>query len=705
MILAATVTSFAAVVGLPQEPGLEVMHVPAPEFPSPAGLPLPTTDLAGGSISGPPPGVHEGASATPASPPGQMAEPGANLKWINSRALSMKALRGDVVMIDFWDPTSISCIRTSATNKLWWDRYRKYGFDLIGVEDPEFDIPGLDIRSPVKRFGLAYPILVNAHFWALNAYKNNTRPNRFLIDASGYIRYHVAGEGHDAEFERVIQKLLKEAHPEITFPPTYTIAPDEDVFAPGCGGAPTPQVYMGDWHGRGALANPEGYRDGESTNYQPQTSVKDGRVVLQGRWETNRDDVVYRGNRRGDEPGNDRVTLRYHARELYAVVNVLHGHTTRLYIMQDDSYLSAANKGIDVQIDTQGKSYIEVREPRMYYVVQNPAFGSHSLALFPTRPGLGLYSLSFSNDCQMQFAHGVRSPGTQLQQVNPTSDRGTEPANAPRTFVEMTSAELAKAVPELKDLQPADNQDMLPQILERVGATVATFFHDFLDTTCTEHVTSIVHTEFRTGGPRRAGIPGGLHDYEATYNYVALAQADTAKARLREFRTDQRGRPVESDAPNEVITSGFAAMCEHFHPVLQPDSRFRYLGREVTEKREAYVVAFAQRPKVARRFSSIEFAGRTVIAYWQGICWIDPATFTILRLRTDLQPPQGDADILKETTDILYSPVDFERGGKTLWLPREVTVTGQLNQYLFRNQHRYSNYRLFKVEVEQKPGS
>jgi hypothetical protein len=46
--------------------------------------------------------------------------------------------------------------------------------------------------------------------------------------------------------------------------------------------------------------------------------------------------------------------------------------------------------------------------------------------------------------------------------------------------------------------------------------------------------------------------------------------------------------------------------------------------------------------------------------------------------------------------------VTFAQNDKTLWLPREVTVTGQLDKYTFHNQHRYADYRLFIVQVEQK---
>ena len=416
LIVGATLAAFAAVSARPQEPGLEVMHVPAPEFPPPAGLLPASGDLAGGMIGGAPSGVQQPGSAAiqkgAATRPdtlheGEASAPGAGVNWLNSPPLKMAGMRGKVVMIDFWDPTCINCIRTYPINKGWWDRYRRYGFEIVGVEDPEFDIAGSldDVRGAVKRFGLPYPILVDSAFQVWKEYKSQSWPNRFLIDANGYIRYHIAGEGDDAEFERAIQGLLKEAHPELAFPFTYGIAPDRDVWAPACGGAPTPEMYVGDWFGHGTLANPQSYRDGQTIDYQSQEPVNDGHVVLAGRWETQREGMTYRGKHKGDDPGDDHAAMRYHARELYAVMNVVHGRAARVYIMQDGKYLTSANKGVDVQIDSRGRSYIEVREPRMYYVVQNPEFASHTLKILPTRSGFGLNSFTFGNDCQTQFDH------------------------------------------------------------------------------------------------------------------------------------------------------------------------------------------------------------------------------------------------------------------------------------------------------------
>jgi thiol-disulfide isomerase/thioredoxin len=335
--------------------------------------------------------------------------PGENVSgttWINSPPLSMAQLRGKVVLIDFWEYTCINCIRTFATNKKWYERYHRYGFEIIGVHDPEFDIayPVENVRAAVKRFGLPYPIVVDDWFKIWTSYQNHTWPNRFLVDAKGIVRYNRAGEGADAALERAIQRLLKEAHHGLEFPASYTIPHEDDPFAPSCG-VPTAEMYVGDWYGRGVLANHPGYKKGKTLDYQLPPQVKDGRAAVSGRWETDKNGMIYRGAGSKNGPGADRLVMRYHARELYSVLNVSHGSPSRLYIQQDGQDLTPQNKGVDVQWDSQGRSYIQVREPRMYYLVQNPKFGSHEVTLFPTKPGLTVNSFTFGNDCQTDFPH------------------------------------------------------------------------------------------------------------------------------------------------------------------------------------------------------------------------------------------------------------------------------------------------------------
>jgi hypothetical protein len=125
----------------------------------------------------------------------------------------------------------------------------------------------------------------------------------------------------------------------------------------------------------------------------------------------------------------------------------------------------------------------------------------------------------------------------------------------------------------------------------------------------------------------------------------------------------------------------------------------------VVKGQSTYVVTFAQRPGVARQAGRVAFDDKAGFVFAQGVAWIDPARFRILRLRTDIQQPELNVGLQRETTEVEYSEVTFKQGGKTLWLPREVTVSGQLNQYIFQNQHRYSDYRLFIVQTEEKQKS
>lgn len=161
-------------------------------------------------------------------------------------------------------------------------------------------------------------------------------------------------------------------------------------------------MYVGDWNGRGVLANPEGYRMDQTFNYKLPPTVDDGRVVLAGRWRTDHNGMIYEGKKKS---AGGEMEMRYHARELYSVMNVARGRPSRLYITQDGKDLTAANKGVDVQIDPQGHSYIEVRASRMYYLVANSADGSHVIVLKPSAPGITINSFTFGNNCQTDFEH------------------------------------------------------------------------------------------------------------------------------------------------------------------------------------------------------------------------------------------------------------------------------------------------------------
>ena len=154
-----------------------------------------------------------------------------------------------------------------------------------------------------------------------------------------------------------------------------------------------------------------------------------------------------------------------------------------------------------------------------------------------------------------------------------------------------------------------------------------------------------------------------------------------------------------------MLTSGFASASLVFHPAYQPQADFRYLGRQKVNGRDHYVIAFAQQPAKARLNGAFRSGDRTMATFSQGLAWIDPQSYQITRLRTDLLRPLPEVNLQRETTEIVYSEVHFKGTDARFWVPQQVTVSVDWNGKHLRNEHRYSEFKLFRVEANEKVGT
>ena len=133
--------------------------------------------------------------------------------WLNSKPLDLAALKGKVVVIDFWTYSCINCIRAVPYVRAWDERYRKDGLVIIGVHTPEFafERDPANVARAIKDQGIRYPVALDNDFAFWRAMNNRYWPAHYFIDAKGNIRHHHFGEGGYAESEKVIRQLLAEA--------------------------------------------------------------------------------------------------------------------------------------------------------------------------------------------------------------------------------------------------------------------------------------------------------------------------------------------------------------------------------------------------------------------------------------------------------------------------------------------------------------
>lgn len=131
--------------------------------------------------------------------------------WLNSAPLTMKALRGKVVLVDFWTYSCINCLRTLPHLIGWHEKYKDRGLVIVGVHTPEFAFEHRtsNVQTAMKRFGISYPVAQDNGYATWHAYKNQYWPASYLIDRSGRIMHQHFGEGGYEEMDAAISALLK----------------------------------------------------------------------------------------------------------------------------------------------------------------------------------------------------------------------------------------------------------------------------------------------------------------------------------------------------------------------------------------------------------------------------------------------------------------------------------------------------------------
>jgi thiol-disulfide isomerase/thioredoxin/sugar lactone lactonase YvrE len=132
--------------------------------------------------------------------------------WLNTdRPLTLSALKGKVVLLDFWTYGCINCMHIIPDLKRL---ERKYPNELvvIGVHSAKFanEKETENIRRIILRYEIEHPVVNDADFAIWNAYAVNAWPTRYLIDPAGYTIGRLSGEGGFEALDKAIGNSIAE---------------------------------------------------------------------------------------------------------------------------------------------------------------------------------------------------------------------------------------------------------------------------------------------------------------------------------------------------------------------------------------------------------------------------------------------------------------------------------------------------------------
>jgi cytochrome c biogenesis protein CcdA/thiol-disulfide isomerase/thioredoxin len=299
-----------------------------------------------------------------------------NQRWFNTpgdRPLTLRSLRGRVVLVDFWTYSCINCLRTLPYLTAWDRRYRKDGLTIVGIHSPEFPFEkeASNVEEAIERNGIHYPVAQDNDLATWSAYGNQYWPAEYFVDARGRVRYAHFGEGEYGEKEKAIRELLAEAGdaPKGGGARVSAVAPSPRVT--------TPETYLGAARAE-RFINPmlsPGSHDFGSPGLPP-----DNEFAYRGRWRIALDSATAE---RGAA-----LDLAFGARRVYLVLGSP-GHSRRMRVRLDGRPIPDSLAGSDVH-----DGVVTISAQRLYNLVDLPKVEHRTLQLLP-EPGAMGYAFTF----------------------------------------------------------------------------------------------------------------------------------------------------------------------------------------------------------------------------------------------------------------------------------------------------------------------
>jgi cytochrome c biogenesis protein CcdA/thiol-disulfide isomerase/thioredoxin len=286
--------------------------------------------------------------------------------WLNTpnnQPLTIRGLRGKVVLVDFWTYSCINCERTLPHVEAWYNRYKSYGLVVVGVHTPEFSFEHVvnNIKSAAKSLGVDYPIAVDNNYATWSAYNNNYWPADYLIDAKGVVRHVEFGEGDYTLSEHLIRQLLRAATPGIKLPPPTNL-PNLTPTQPT-----NPETYVG-YERLQYLANAAPPPHNTAASFQFPSSLTPGYFAFSGVWTDHLQEAT--------AGKNASLELNYQASDVYLVMG---GSGT--------VSVSAGSGTASVTIAVNGV-------PRLYTLLHSSALTSGTMVM-EFSPGVKAYDFTF----------------------------------------------------------------------------------------------------------------------------------------------------------------------------------------------------------------------------------------------------------------------------------------------------------------------
>ncbi|MBU6142181.1 thioredoxin family protein [Patescibacteria group bacterium] len=279
--------------------------------------------------------------------------------WINSTPMTLKDLKGKVVLVDFWTYSCINCLRTIPYVEQWYTKYKNDGLVIVGVHTPEFafEKSKTNVENAVARLGITYPVAQDNEYRTWDAYQNQYWPAEYLIDQNGTIVHEKFGEGNYTDTENTIRSLLR-------LSPLSTGAGSADQLSQ----VGSPEMYFG----TNRLANLASQQAPSSSpqEYTQPASLALNTFSLGGTWQFTPENIRLIS-------GTGTIRLKFHAGKVHIVAS-----------SNDPAMLTIA-------VDGKKQPSVTVQNPQLYTLFDSSDYADHEIEITVQGSGFTAFTFTF----------------------------------------------------------------------------------------------------------------------------------------------------------------------------------------------------------------------------------------------------------------------------------------------------------------------
>jgi thiol-disulfide isomerase/thioredoxin len=307
------------------------------------------------------------------------------LEWLGSEPLSLKALRGKIILLNFWTYSCKNSLSVVEYLRYLHKQYAKKGLIIIGVHSPEFEFEQNkeNVARAIKRLKISYPVVLDNEYKIWSLYDNRYWPRVITINKDGEIVHDHVGDGGGAQVEASIQEALEEVG-ESDMP----IIKSDSMIGGKVHHRKTQQIYFGFL--RAKYGNPEGYIPAHEHVFTDTGCNVEDTPYLHGHWRIEKECAMHV---KALPRASEYVAIKYSSYCVSLVAGCTRGKC-EIEIELDGQSLPHDMLGEDVSI-VQNKAIVAIAEPRLYKIIRSDIYHKGTLKIKTDSDKLSLYTIGF----------------------------------------------------------------------------------------------------------------------------------------------------------------------------------------------------------------------------------------------------------------------------------------------------------------------